>query len=286
MDIISIPGFDEPFSSISHLFASGLFLVLAVFTLYKGRGSAPRMLGLFVFSFFAIVLFAMSGVFHLLEKGTTASHVLQILDHTAIFTMIAGTFTPFHIILLRGKTRWLPLLIIWLLAITGLTFTAIYFSDMSEGLILSFFLIMGWMGAFTVMWIWRVSADISKLIMWGSALYTVGALVDFFGMPVLMAGVVNAHELFHIAIVAAALCHWRAIYKIAHYPLTERLTVIVKELPNELQGYLFGQCVARAQNQKELHVKLQQWFSENYPIGLIPRQLYFKFYKEAWVNLG
>ena len=286
MNIIPIPGFSEPFSSLSHLLAAGLFLVLTFVTLYRGRGSWPRMLGLFVFGFFTVTLFSLSGVFHLLEKGTNASYVLKILDHTAIYTMIAGSFTPFHMILMRGTARWLPLLMIWLLAIIGLTLTAIFFDGLSEGLLLGVFLAMGWMGLFTVIKVWKISADIGRLIAIGCVFYTLGAVADFANLPLQVPGVFGPHELFHTLIILAALSHWRAIYQIAHYPVQNRLKVLVKEHPEHLQAYLFGKHYAvSATNRFELKRKLSQWLKQNYPSVVLPKQIKFEFAREEWINL-
>ncbi|WP_438864638.1 PAQR family membrane homeostasis protein TrhA [Neptunicella sp.] len=218
MSIIPVPGFSEPVNAISHLLAAGVFLILAVFILYRGRGNVARQVSLAIFSFFAVAMFALSGVYHLLEKGSQANYVLRILDYTAIFTMIAGSFTPFHIILLRGRSRWLPLCIIWLLAITGLTLTAIFFDQMSEGLLLSFFLAMGWMGIFTVTQVWAINQRVARLIVGGALFYTLGALLDYARWPMIIDGVLGPHELFHLTIIAAALCHWFAMYNIAYLP--------------------------------------------------------------------
>ena len=286
MEIVAIPGFYEPFSSLSHLLASGGFLILTGFTLYKGRGSWPRVIGLAVFCLFTVTLFVLSGVFHLLEKGSTASHVLKILDHSAIYTMIAGSFTPFQIIMLRGSQRWLPLLLIWSLAITGLTLTAVYFDSLSEGLLLCIFLIMGWMGLFTLVKVWRISLASGKLLATGCLFYTFGALADFADVSVKIHGVFGAHEQFHLLIIIAALCHWLAIHRIAHFPVTDRLKVLVKEYPHKLQAYVFGKhYILTATNQFELKQKLSAWLNTHYPPAIRPQQVKFEFAKEEWMSL-
>ena len=287
LNITPIPGFSEPFSSLSHLLAAGLFLVLTFITMYKGRGSWPRMIGLFVFGFFTVALFSLSGVFHLLEKGTNASYVLKILDHTAIYTMIAGSFTPFHMIMMRGTARWLPLLIIWTLAITGLTLTAVYFDGLSEGLLLGVFLLMGWMGLFTVIKAWKISPNIGRFIAVGCVFYTLGAIADFANLPLQIPGVFGPHELFHALIIIAALCHWKAIYQIAHYPVQSKLNVLVKEQPERLSAYLFGKHYAvSATNRFELKRKLSHWLKQNYPPKVLPKQIKFEFAKEEWIQLS
>jgi channel protein (hemolysin III family) len=102
-DLLAIPGFAEPFSSLSHLVAGALFGVQAVPLMRRGVRSADaarrwrqtgRVLSLAIFAASAVLLLAMSGAFHLLGRGGAARHVFQRLDHAAIFILIAGTFTP------------------------------------------------------------------------------------------------------------------------------------------------------------------------------------------------
>ncbi|NIR95542.1 MAG: DNA-binding protein, partial [Gammaproteobacteria bacterium] len=72
MRIIPIAGFSEPFSSISHLIAAGVFFVLGIILMVRGSGHAGRVFALGIFSFSIVFLLAMSGVYHLLEPGGTA----------------------------------------------------------------------------------------------------------------------------------------------------------------------------------------------------------------------
>ena len=100
-----IPGFSEPFSSISHLMFAVAGFIGTFVLLRKGKGNDFRLMGLALYSFCLVFLFSMSGVYHLLERGHTPNYVLGILDYAGIYVMIAGTFTPFHIILFRGLHR-------------------------------------------------------------------------------------------------------------------------------------------------------------------------------------
>ena len=109
LELYHLPGFHEPFSAISHLFGALLFLALGVPLLLRGRGSFARVFYLGVYTFSCVLLFSMSGVYHMMVRGGTAHRVIERLDHGAIFILIAGTFTPAHGILFRGWLRWGPL---------------------------------------------------------------------------------------------------------------------------------------------------------------------------------
>ncbi len=212
----SIPGFSEPVSSLSHLLPAGLFFFLGVFLLFRERGNRMRMLSLAVFVLASVFMLAMSGVFHLLEPGGNSRAVLQRLDHAAIFVLIAGTFTPIHIILFRGWRRWGVLSLLWLLASSGLTMKSIFFTDMDEALGLLLYLGLGWLGAVTAVLMYqRYRTRFLPLLLSGAAAYTLGALVDFFRLLDPLPGVIGPHELFHLFVLAALGFHWLLVFRIS-----------------------------------------------------------------------
>ncbi len=214
--IISIPGFSEPFSSISHLLAATLFSFVGLVLLLRSRGHHGRFYSIGIFIFTVVLLLSMSGIFHLLEPGGEPRSILRRLDHAAIFTLIAGTFTPIHVMLFSGWRRWSVLLVIWLLAIAGISVKTIYFSVLPEWLGLTFYLSMGWVGALSAMLIFHLHGGryLVPLIA-GAVAYSVGAILDFLRMPTLVEGVVGPHELFHVFVVFGIGFHWLLIARIA-----------------------------------------------------------------------
>src|SRR5215212_6154382 len=104
---------------MSHLFGAILFSALGFLLLRRGQGDRTRMVFLVIYVVSCVLLFSMSGVYHMMARGT-ARDVLGRLDHNAIFLFIAGSFTPAHGILFRGWLRWAPLLFIWTAAMPAL----------------------------------------------------------------------------------------------------------------------------------------------------------------------
>jgi channel protein (hemolysin III family) len=213
-EIYSIPGFSDPVSCWTHLLGAGVFAVLAIFLLRRGWGSWGRVFVLGVFTFGCVFLLSMSGVFHLLSRGSAGRAVLQRLDHAAIFFLIAATFTPVHGILFRGLLRWAPLFLIWSATITGITLKTIFFRDLSEELGLVLYLGLGWLGLFSggLLWYWYGLRFIQPVIR-GALAYTVGAVLEFLRWPVLIPGVVGPHELFHLAVLAGIGFFWQFIHR-------------------------------------------------------------------------
>ncbi len=212
----SIPGFAEPVNSFTHLLGAGVCAVLAVSLLRRGWSSRVRVACLGVFAFSCVFVLSMSGVYHLLPFGSTAREVLRRLDHAAIFTLIAGTFTPLHGILFDGWRRWIPLLLVWSAAIMGIVLSTVFFDRIPPWLATTVYLGLGWFGVFSAVMVWRrYGIEFIRPLLVGAVAYTAGALVDGLDWPTLMPGVVGAHELFHVAVLIGVAAHWRFVLQFA-----------------------------------------------------------------------
>ena len=212
MNTLSIPGFSDPFSSITHLFGAFGFFVFGIKLIYSAHGNTGRVAALIVFVFSVVFLLSMSGVFHLLEHKSIGREVLQRLDHAGIFGLIAGTFTPVHTLLFKGFWRWGFLLLIWSLAITGITLKSIFFHELAEWLGLVFYLGLGWLGILSAYLTHRLHGfSIIKPLLFGALAYTVGASLEFLRLPVVIPGVIGPHELFHISVLAGIAWHWQFV---------------------------------------------------------------------------
>ena len=219
-NVISITGFSDPFSSLSHLLGAGVFAVLSVFMLRRGGGDSRRTASLGLFCLGAVFLLAVSGVNHLIARQGSTHLVIQRLDHAAIFFLIACSFTPIHLILFHGWGRWGALALIWGIAFLGITLKSIYFDSIPASVGTAMYIGMGWIGLGS--WysiVRRFGFDFAQPIMWGGIAYTVGAILDILQWPVLITGVIQWHEVFHVAVLMGLACHWAFIYRIANWPL-------------------------------------------------------------------
>lgn len=216
MTVYSIPGFSDPISSMTHLFSAPVFLAISVAMLWKLRGNPNRTTSLIIFSVAVVFLLTMSGVYHLLTPGTTGRYVLQVLDHAAIFFLIAATFTPIHALQFKGILRWGILLLVWCVAISGITLKSIYFENVPEVLSLSLYLGLGWLGVLTAYFLTRQFGFKSILpLVYGAVAYTVGATLEFLKLPVLISGVLGPHEIFHVLVLTGISFHWQFVYRMA-----------------------------------------------------------------------
>lgn len=163
----------------------------------------------------AITVLLASGVYHLTVRGSFARFLLQRLDHAAIFVLIAATFTPVHLILFRGRLRWMPIVSIWFLALTGLAVKMLYFSAIPSWAGIWLYLGLAGLGLISVAILARRHgvAFVIPLIA-GSACYFAGAMFELSRAPILWPGYIGPHELLHLSVLLAILLHWRFMLSI------------------------------------------------------------------------
>ncbi len=215
-ELVPLPGFHEPFSAISHLLGAAAFLILGFMLVRRGGGDRARMAALGIYAGSCVLLLSLSGVYHMLPRGCEAHRVVGRLDHSAIFVLIAGTFTPTLFILFRGWLRWGQLVLIWAAAITALTLKMIFFDELAEWLGLSFYLTLGWIGGVpAVLLARRYGFAFIRPLIGGGLAYSIGGVTDFVRWPAIVPGVVHAHEVFHVAVLAGVALHFRFIWQFA-----------------------------------------------------------------------
>jgi len=221
----------DPVSAFTHFAGAIVFAAAGVLLLRRAQPHWRRW-PLGIFSVTAVVLLLASFTFHAMPSGTPARDIAQRLDHAAIFTLIAGTFTPIQCILFRGVLRWGMLAFVWTAAIAGLTLKVIFFDAVPEALGVSAYLALGWVGVISMAVIFRRSSArfVSPLVIGGLA-YSVGAVCEFTSQPTLIAGVFGSHEMFHVAVLVGLGCHWMFIERLARCeaPLAVRNDVPVAE---------------------------------------------------------
>jgi channel protein (hemolysin III family) len=206
----------EPCSSLSHFVGAALFLLLGLLLVYRGRGEGLRVTLLVVYSISSVILLSLSGSYHMLVRGQAARAVLERLDHAAIFLFIAGTCTPAFGLLFAGRTRWCLLGLTWTAATAAIIVKTALFTDVPEWLGLTFYLAFGWLAAMSAIhFARRYGFNFIRPLLWGGFAYSAGAAMDYFGWPVLIPGIVHAHELFHMVVLGAALCHWVFVWQFA-----------------------------------------------------------------------
>ena len=154
----------------------------------------------------------------------TKPRVFRMLDHSAIYLLIAGTYTPaFYFLLPDSPQRRLYLGGIWLLAIVGIV-CKWTIPDMPYWLTVGLYIGMGWVGVLTVAEMLRaVGPRAMAWALWGGLSYTIGGIADLFHWPRLVPGLFGSHEIFHLFAMGGTMCHFIFLVKYAfHAPRRAR----------------------------------------------------------------
>ncbi|MFK5633279.1 MULTISPECIES: hemolysin III family protein [unclassified Ornithinimicrobium] len=163
-----------------------------------------------VFGITAVLLFSTSALYHRGRWSPRVATALKRWDHANIFLIIAGTYTPFAVLLLPpGQARTL-LLVVWTGAIAGVVFR-VFWTTAPRLLYTFVYVALGWVAVFYLVPFWRNGGPvIVALIAGGGLLYTLGAVVYGLKRPNPSPRWFGFHEVFHAFTVAGFTSHWTA----------------------------------------------------------------------------
>jgi hemolysin III len=192
-------------NAISH--GIGLFLAIAgaVYLIHASiRGDAWVVASCSVFSVTLVIVYLFSTVYHSLVV-TRARHVFQILDHSAIYLLIAGTYTPFTLVSLRGGVGWTLFAFVWTLAVAGVVFKSLLierFAVVSAVV----YLLQGWVIVFAIWPLYRaIGGHGLAWLVAGGVFYSLG--IVFFALD----RVRYFHAVWHLFVLAGSVAHYFAI---------------------------------------------------------------------------
>jgi hemolysin III len=202
---ISSPDSNEYFNSISHLIGAILSIsALAVLVTLAAINNKPaHVIGFAIYgaSLFLSLLF--SCLLHFFLLFGKYLRVFGILDHSAIYLLIAGTYTPFCLTILSGVMGWVLFGIIWSLAVFFITLKSIFFAKISVLMSNISFLLMGWIIVFMIGPMSRkLGMGAISLLIAGGLFYTVGALIFASGKPNPFPPYFGNHEIWHLCVLA------------------------------------------------------------------------------------
>jgi hemolysin III len=194
----------------SHFYA--LFVaVVAAIALVVSAPAGEATVGAAIYAATMVGMFGASALYH---RGnwspTTAKRLLQ-LDHTAIFLMIAGTYTPIALLAVDGAARVATLTAVWVVAAAGIVFEWMPIPA-PRGYVTTVYMALGWIGAFSFVPLYESTGwDGVLLVAGGGLLYTIGAIVHAARKPDPWPETFGYHEIFHVFVILAALLHYCAI---------------------------------------------------------------------------
>jgi hemolysin III len=205
---------EELANAISHGLGLAFSIVATILLLVRGAnyGSGEHIVSFSIFGASMINLYLSSTLNHSLRSGTKAKDFFHNYDQIAIYLLIAGTYTPMALVVMKGNWGWTMFGLEWGLAIAGILVKSILPNKYERGVnifVIISFIMMGWMLLFFLIPLFQGMHPMGMgFIFIGGACYTLGVI--FFKLEGKMP---YAHLVWHLFVLAGTVCHWLAIFQ-------------------------------------------------------------------------
>jgi hemolysin III len=201
----------EPISGLTHLGGAIAALVGQIVLLVLGWPGVEKFVSVLVYGLSLVGLFSASAAYHLVNAGPKVTAILRKLDHSAIYLLIAGTYTPFCINAFSGFFRWGLLAIVWGIAIVGIL-VKLFYMGAPRWLSAGIYVLMGWLCLLAVGEMTTALTPFALTwLITGGVVYTLGAVVYATKIFNFVPGKFGFHEVWHIFVLLGALAHFIAV---------------------------------------------------------------------------
>lgn len=205
----------EPVNSLTHWAGAALALVGLIALLIVGWDTPAKIISLTVYGLSLIAMFSASATYHMVRVRDRALEVFRKIDHSAIYLLIAGTYTPFCVNAFEGFWKWGMLGIIWSLALVGIV-VKVFYIRAPRWVNAGIYLLMGWLAvSASGQMLAALPAWVLGWLIAGGVIYTLGAVVYITKVFNFKPGVFGFHEMWHIFVMLAAAAHFVAVLGVA-----------------------------------------------------------------------
>lgn len=207
----------RPWSAITHgtgALLAVLGIVLLLIRTWQLHGSAWHYVTFSIYGASMIMLYTASTLYHCVNTSVTGRIALRKLDHTSIYLLIAGTYTPICLVSLRGPWGWTLFGIIWGLASLGLAMTMLWINA-PRWITAGIYIFMGWLAIIAIYPLAQVLSF--KGLFWlllGGVMYTIGGVLYALKWPGRNNPKFGCHEIFHVFIILGSICHYLLMYRV------------------------------------------------------------------------
>jgi hemolysin III len=203
-----IKKFRDPVSGFTHLIAAIVAAIGLVFLLYIGRNNTVKLISLLIYGISLILMFSASAAYHLTKASQKVLLILRKLDHSAIYLLIAGTYTPICLYFFSGFYRWGILAIVWGIAVVGVA-VKMFVINVPRWVNAGIYLIMGWQCIIAIKPM--LTTMPTGALIWlaaGGLFFTLGAIIYMTKIFDFYPGVFGFHEVWHIFVILGCLSHF------------------------------------------------------------------------------
>ena len=203
--------FRDPISGLTHLAAAVCALCGLAILLLIGHDDTTKAISLTIYGVSLVLMFAASAAYHMVKAPPQVIKALRKADHSAIYLLIAGSYTPICLNFFQGFWQWGLVGIVWGMALIGVAIK-IFIIKAPRWLTAGIYLLMGWMAILAIpemLVVMPVSALIWLVL--GGLFFTLGAVVYISKKPDFYPKVFGFHEVWHIFVIFGCACHFTVI---------------------------------------------------------------------------
>ena len=207
----------RPWSAITHGAGAAMSIVATAVLLIGaavGSGDVWKLVSFAIYGLSMTGLYTASTLYHCVNTSVEGRIALRKLDHTSIYFLIAGSYTPVCLIALRGPWGWSLFGVIWALAIAGLVMSVVWI-DCPRAVTSTIYIAMGWLAVFAIYPLWQTLG--MRGVAWllaGGVLYTIGGVLYALKWPGRNNPRFGCHQVFHVFIVLGSAAHFVMMYKV------------------------------------------------------------------------
>ena len=200
---------EERLNIISHGLGFVLSIIAFPFLIFKSLDYSgfSQSISFIIYGLSMIILYAASTFYHA-AKESKKRRRLNIFDHAAIYVLIAGSYSPFCLVVLDNDLGWYMFIFVWIFALCGVILK-LFFTGKYDKLSTALYLIMGWQVLFFIKPLMQnLSSTNLQLLVAGGVFYTIGAILySISKLP-------YNHAIFHVFVLLGSLSHYLAIYNL------------------------------------------------------------------------
>jgi hemolysin III len=201
----------EPVNGLTHLGGAIAAFFGLIAMLVAGWGVAAKVISVLAYGVGLISMFSASATYHLAKVHPALQQTLRKIDHSAIFLLIAGTYTPFCLVAFTGFWRWGLLAIVWSIALIGIT-VKVFYVKAPRWMNVAIYVCMGWLCILAAPQMPKMLSFTAMLwLIVGGVVYSLGAVVYATKLFNFSPGKFGFHEVWHIFVLLAALAHFIAV---------------------------------------------------------------------------
>jgi hemolysin III len=198
----------EPFNGLSHLLGAILAFIGLIYLLIRGWGDTTRVVSYLIYGISLILMFSASATYHMVTASEKTTLLLRKFDHTAIYLLIAGSYTPICLLFLSSFWRAGLLWIVWGMAFTGII-VKLFVINAPRWVTAGIYLVMGWISVMASGEMIRtMPSGALILLLVGGLFYTIGAVIYITKKMDFIPDVFGFHEVWHIFVLLGAASHF------------------------------------------------------------------------------